>query len=537
MMNQSGRFELVRRCLDGEASQEEWAQFEALLREEPEFRRDYLRYLNVDSGLAELPRAVASVAESVDRVPQPARNGVDRLALGDWWKVAAVLVVFVGGIWGAFYQGFDRNRTSAALGEERVHLAELDDNGVAVLTRVAGLQGTATDEWRTGATIPPGTMEWDAGLLQLEFYGGATLVAEGPAKIEVLDESRVICHLGRLRAHVPEPARGFKVLAPAFELVDLGTEFGLNVVDGGAAEVHVFDGKVELYDAASNRSAESRFELNAGDALAVDRDGAAQTIPVQDSEFVTPVRLIRMADARRQDQHRDWRTFRDSLRNESPVVAYFPFGRTDSEDRLLVGYGVDDSSINGAIVGCEWSEGRWPDKPSLQFKRPGDRVRVVIPGEFQSLTYSIWLRLDGLDRTHHSLLLTDGYGENGIHWQIRQDGALVLGMRDSENRPRNYQSDSIFNLFRLGQWVHLATVYDTDGGRVTHYVNGKPAKRIALKEGAARLLKIGNATIGNWSVPRGGSVRNFNGCIDELIVYGQALADQEVRRIYEVGKP
>ena len=177
----------------------------------------------------------------------------------------------------------------------------------------------------------------------------------------------------------------------------------------------------------------------------------------------------------------------------------------------------------------------------MQFKRPGDRVRITIPGEFESLTYSTWLRVDGLDRTHHSLLLTDGYGENGIHWQIRQDGNLVLGMRDSRNRARNYHSDSIFNLFRLGQWVHLATVYDSDRRRVTHYVNGKPAKRVRLKKSAVGLLKIGNATIGNWSVPtkrhRGSSVRNFNGCIDELIVFGEALDGEEVRRLYEVGRP
>ena len=54
---------------------------------------------------------------------------------------------------------------------------------------------------------------------------------------------------GRLRAHVPEQARGFAVLAPTFELVDLGTEFGLNVAEDGVDEIHVFDGKVELYDA------------------------------------------------------------------------------------------------------------------------------------------------------------------------------------------------------------------------------------------------------------------------------------------------
>ena len=116
-------------------------------------------------------------------------------------------------------------------------------------------------------------------------------MAEGPAEIEILDESRVVCRLGRLRAHVPEPARGFAVLAPSFELVDLGTEFGLSVLDNGMAEVHVFDGKVELYDAETNRSPRTRRELNAGDALTVDRDGTAKQTAAREADFVTPSRL------------------------------------------------------------------------------------------------------------------------------------------------------------------------------------------------------------------------------------------------------
>ena len=421
-------------------------------------------------------------------------------------------------------------------GEDGAEPAEVNDNGVAVLTRVAGLQGPNTTDWRIGQTIPPGSMSWDSGLLQLEFYGGATVVAEGPAEIEILDESRVVCRSGRLRAHVPEPARGFAVLAPSFELVDLGTEFGLDVSDDGVAEVHVFDGKVELYDPKSNRDQATRRELNAGDAVAVDRDGASKPIAARNADFVTPTRLGQMTDARQQGQHRDWRVFRDSLQDDSRVVAYFPFDRRVLEDRLLVGHGMD-GTIEGAIVGCEWAEGRWPGKTSLQFKRPGDRVRITIPGEFESLTYSIWVRVDGLDRMRNSLMLTDGFGKNGIHWQIRRDGSLTLGMRYANGRAHNYHTRPIFNLFRLGQWVHLATVYDSDEARVTHYVNGEPAERQRLRRFAAGMLRIGNATIGNWSGRGASDVRNFNGCMDELIVFGVALDDQEVRRIYGIGRP
>ena len=538
MNSKNAQLELMRRCLDGEANGEEFAQMEELLRKDAEFRKDYLRYLNVDSALAALPKdAVQPAGRRSQGSAQPSQEqGLAKQWFG--WAAAAVAMLSLAGvlIYQAILDGRDETPPQTVVAEPK----EINDEGVAVLTRVAGLRGPETRDWRVGETIPPGSMTWEEGLLQLEFYGGATVVVEGPAEIEVLDESRVICRFGRLRAHVPDQARGFTVLAPSFELVDLGTEFGLDVTDDGAAEVHVFDGRVELYEADSNRSQASRRELNAGDAVTVDRDGISKPIASREADFVTPTRLSQMTDAKGLGQLRDWRAFRDSLEDDPRVVAYFPFDKSDAKDRLLVGHGANGSILTGAIVGCEWSEGRWSDKHSLQFKRPGDRVRIEVPGEFESLTYSTWLRVDGLDRPQHALLLTDGYGKNSLHWQIRQDGNLVLGMRHSRDLWHNYQSGPIFNLFRLGQWVHLASVYDSDQAYVTHYVNGELTKRERLKDAADGLFKIGKATIGNWSVPsrrHRSSVRNFNGCIDELIIFNQALDAEEVRRIYQVGRP
>ena len=71
--------------------------------------------------------------------------------------------------------------------------------------------------------------------------------------------------------------------------------------------------------------------------------------------------------------------------------------------------------------------------------------------------------------------------------------------------------------------------------------NGELTKREPLKYAAVGLVTIGDATIGKWSVPtprhRASRVRTLNGCMDELIVVGQALDDQEVRRIYDIGRP
>jgi ferric-dicitrate binding protein FerR (iron transport regulator) len=205
------------------------------------------------------------------------------------WIAAGIALIVLAGV--VFQRNAPRDTDASSVPVADGGQEEAGDLGVAVLTRVSGLQGEHTADWVTGKTIPPGTLQWDAGLLQLEFYCGATVVAEGPASLEILDDSRVVCRSGRLRACAPPPARGFTVLAPTVELVDLGTEFGIRVEANGATEIHVFDGAVELYDPESDRNVTTRRELNAGDAVTLDRNGETKKIETRDLDFVTPNRF------------------------------------------------------------------------------------------------------------------------------------------------------------------------------------------------------------------------------------------------------
>ena len=84
------------------------------------------------------------------------------------------------------------------------------------------------------------------GLLRLDFSSGARVTIEGPAKLEVKDEMRVVLHQGVLTATIPESAIGFVVDTAAAQVVDLGTSFGVSVGEDGLTDVCVFDGEVEV---------------------------------------------------------------------------------------------------------------------------------------------------------------------------------------------------------------------------------------------------------------------------------------------------
>lgn len=67
------RFELIRRCRDGEASTEELAQLEVCLREDTDFRLAYVRYFNLDLALCAVAKAVPK-PETITASSLPRKN-------------------------------------------------------------------------------------------------------------------------------------------------------------------------------------------------------------------------------------------------------------------------------------------------------------------------------------------------------------------------------------------------------------------------------------------------------------------------------
>jgi len=87
----------------------------------------------------------------------------------------------------------------------------------------------------------------DSGLAEIEFACGARAILQGPATIEIRSASAVMLHYGRLSARMTGKKGGrFVVHTPRADVVDLGTEFGVDVDPQFNAMVRVFSGEVEL---------------------------------------------------------------------------------------------------------------------------------------------------------------------------------------------------------------------------------------------------------------------------------------------------
>lgn len=492
-------------------------------------------------------------AESMDQIVQP--TGQMRSAWSDlfsrhrWWIAVSMLGIV--GLAG-YFLGADRELAPVQSIVTAGRDVEQTVQGHATLRRSVDLkwarQGTA---YREGDVISAGRLQFDAGVAEIDFFCGATLIVEGPAVMDVQSDWSVQLIEGRLRANVPPAARGFTIQAADSDIVDLGTEFALEVTAQNA-RVEVIDGEVKLQGGKHDGE-----RLLTGQGRWLRGDETAQTF-VGLSTLDDLRRRRQQAEIERFDQ---WKSATEKLHDDDRLIAYYPIAQT-LNDRVVPNAAASGDAHDGILVGpVGIGEGRFgADSKALTFDRTGARARIRIDGDFDAFTFTTWVRIDKLDQVYNALFMSDGYETGEVHWQIRDDGCVMFSImvddtkviehfNDRDQRivkdaglHRVYLTPPIWDLSQSGQWFHLAATYDPDARRVTQYVNGDPVSSEAIVDQFwIGTLKIGPAEIGNWGQPFRDTpwfaVRNLNGAIDELAIFGSVLSADEIRSLYAQGKP
>jgi ferric-dicitrate binding protein FerR (iron transport regulator) len=409
-------------------------------------------------------------------------------------------------------------------------------NGVAMLSQLLDAEFERAPMQR-GDALLPGHLTLTRGLAQLDFFSGASLLVEGPCALEILSAWEARCLSGRVRIHVPPAAKGFLLHAPDMKLEDLGTEFALNV-QGGTSAVHVFEGEVIAHTDQPPASLKEGMSLGS-----------------TSQDFLPVSELQSLVRQRQQSRLHAWQQWSQETRRDPRLIAYYTFMHEaeDRWERLVPNVAEPDRPAHaGGIVGARWTEGRWPGKDALEFKRPGDRVRLNLDGTYTALTLACWVKVDSVDKKYSGLLLTDGYDNGEPHWQIYEDGSLMFSLiyrpsaptQPSEPRGKwnqMYFSPPVFKSDNLGRWHHIAVTYDNQSGEVIQYFDGTEVSReVHPLHQPSRPLTFGPCEIGNWGLPTENHafpIRHLNGAIDEFALYSTALSATELRELFTQGKP
>lgn len=250
MNSEHDGLELIRRYVDGTATAEDRHTLQEALRADAALRRQFARYASLDAALGSGRLAAAPVI----RVEAPVRrDSWSRLLSWRPLAAAAAAVVMIGAVmwWRHLGTGVP------GVGE----------------TQMATLVFAEDCEWQRGVDVAEGErlaprrLALVRGLAIVRFDGGAEIVMRGGTELELQSATQAKLRRGDVTVRAPDEAAGFKMLTPASELTDLGTEFAVKVERSGATELHVLEGEVAY---APDAKAEGTV-LNAGKALRFER--------------------------------------------------------------------------------------------------------------------------------------------------------------------------------------------------------------------------------------------------------------------------
>ncbi|MDF1737910.1 MAG: FecR family protein [Verrucomicrobiales bacterium] len=234
---------LIAGWLDDSLDGAEQSQFESWLREHPENLDQLVEASIRDQQLREAVQIFES--RSSAGFSQKRRRYLPLLA-------AAAALVF--SLVATFWLSTGSTRSSG--------LAE-------VIAAEEVLLGNRKETFSAGMKFAMGPVSLKSGRLELMLDSGVHLKMMAPLEAELIDDMHLRLKSGRLNANVGERGKGFTVYTEAGDVIDLGTEFGIEVDEDGESRVAVFSGKVEVHPREKGKrqsNGKGRITLNEGQA-------------------------------------------------------------------------------------------------------------------------------------------------------------------------------------------------------------------------------------------------------------------------------
>ncbi len=406
--------------------------------------------------------------------------------------------------------------------------SEKSENSPAI-ARIISLEGVPRDSSTlpsVGDSLKPGLFELPSGFAQMRFNHGTVLLAEGPTSFEIVDDMHVMMHYGRATATVPPAGQGFTIESPVAEIIDLGTQFGVDVNPQGITEVHVMQGLVK----ARSKQTEQFTEIAENQALQVDGDNSKSAI-------ADPARFLRqLPDRESQNNPNFLRWSFDEVQGEAASVSSQGLGSADNAGKLMNHHTPGDRP--------QWVPGVFGN--ALAFDGQGDYLQTNYRGISNNhpRTIAFWVKAPENNQANGYSIIGYGAWELGRAWQISLNpiiadgplGRIRLGTKDAEIIG---QTD-----LRDGRWHHVAVVLypGPDVNLATNvliYLNGEiettSRKSIAIidtqtDENSFPVI-MGSSANFKTSGPSWQKHRFFEGSIDEMHIFDVALSQEQIQAL------
>lgn len=504
-MNLNELESLCQEVLDGTISGDRIALLESELLQNSESLKEYVKYARLQSSLELLSEPAIPLGKSsiisLDQILRQEKKNSLRIVV---YATAAILMV---SLLVMTLIGLDSSSAlvfKLAPGTKYSvrHSAELKD-----LPKKLSLEKGST-------------LEITQGTVELTFKSGVKSILQAPANVTLLDDDLLYIQEGVGWFEIPSGEEGFTVNTSEFNIVDLGTVFGVVVKPEGYDEIHVIQGKVKASTLIHGKEVET---LTGGEARQVDSHGRLASIPMKSDRFL------------------------DSLPESLPYL-HWSFDEVE-EGRFMVDGTSTEISLararpRGASAKTLLNSGKFGNAVNIQtFSQELLTNHPGISGD-KPRSLACWIKVSsGIEHEHRSSIV--GWGDRQI-------------LRDSDLRWQlaligNGKGGSILCLIGAGahlgstilnddQWHHIATVWTPASkrgraGKLTAYIDGEEEPLFAdfnrlitpnTQTGSnASPISIGARMDGQSEIPG----IAFRGCIDELFIIEGALSEKDVRKL------
>ncbi len=551
-------YDLVSAWLGREIESARCEELIARLRRDEAFRREFVdeirmlgmlkvvqspepRWLRLEDELgwsaSESPPSEPLEDRIVRRLDEPTATRPTR---GQWWSAAAAAAVLLAVLWRISIT--DEGPKPPVATGIRPYPRVDTSIGLAMVVKLDGVRWEPTGDPlpSEGDVLAAGRLRFGSGRARLSMLTGVVIDVEGPADVELIDTTRVLCRRGRIRAQVPAGAEGFLVLGPSSAVVNLGTEFGLNVGNDGKLKGQVFKGRLEAALLNAEGSPQRSFLLDSSGAdfsKAFEIDSRAGHIEVvaasEDfivaSEPIAPPLILDGAYAEAVRRSQPWGYWRfDAL--DGRTVPNEVEGRPPLEATGPVALGTGPSGNRWAefrsVIGSQFLAMRPPWHPPW---RPGYAVELWCLSE--SIGHESLVSLVTPKDTDHHVFLIELTSRNRLTIHKPASIRLLHRFPPGWEAGDNTYSQGPYVPFR---WHHIVGQVRDD--RIELFLDGERSSTVSILPehlDAPCQFVLGRLTTRDGT---GISVdRPFVGRMDEVALYDRPLSAEEIREHHRLG--
>ena len=413
---------------------------------------------------------------------------------------------------------------------------------------VAWLSGSVGSRWQVAAEKLAGGDFWEigteftagqqltlvAGLGEITFQSGAKMVVSAPAQFAVTSPLRTELQVGKISARVPHDATGFTVDTPAGSVVDLGTEFGVEVTPDHKLDVQVFVGDVKISAPSGNGGEEAPdVHVSAGKTVHVEPGKPATVVESKENRFQRDLTIASDSGDKQAA------AYLDLMRQLKPVLWLRMEGK-DGERTVHDEVGKADAEVVWNGPGNPFTKGRIGKALWLRGPKLGDYAMVpdYPKAEHGKLSVCLWVYADSRPAW---ATMAANWRENTAAGQFQfglfSDNPplandLYIGITPTDGK-YFFLREGASHPLPLHEWQHVA--FTTDGSTLRLYRQGREVasqKHDGLKFPVPiRSLALGTTFDSSDKTPGRKIPCYWDGKLDEIAIFNETLPAEDIQKL------